>query len=138
MLRGRKDESGQLDKASTARPAGAELAGFPGVEQPYATDDRPVGILFYRAKESFFLPYLLLQAMQCRSDQLTLTFASDDVTITGRGLHELYVQLAAHRVWRVVEQGERYAEVSEAALFVAGIKRIPRSREARQPGTDTQ
>lgn len=134
MLRGRENESGQPVKASTAKPVGAELAGFPGLDQPYAIDERPPGILFYRAKEGFFLPYTLLQSMKCERAQLTLKFASDDVLITGRGLHELYVQLAAHRVWRVVEQGERYAQVSEMALFVATLERIPRTRKQKGQG----
>ena len=136
MLLGRNDEAGGSGKASTAKPAAAEVAGFPGVEQPYATDERPCGILFYRGKESFYLPYHLLQAMHCQPQQLTLTFAADDVVLTGRGLHELYVQLAAQRVWRVVEQGERYAKVSEAALFVATIARTLREREDRQTKRD--
>ncbi len=129
MLRGRKDGVRGPDAVSTAKPAAPEAAGFPGLDQPYATDERPAGILFYHGRESFYLPYHLVQSMHCQPEQLTLTFATDDVVITGRGLHELYVQLAAQQVWRVVEQGKRYAAVSEAALFVASIERTTHSEE---------
>lgn len=56
-------------------------------------DDPALGILFYRAKQSFYLPYHLLQAMRYEADQITLIFAAQDVVINGRGLHQLYRQL---------------------------------------------
>lgn len=130
MLRGRTQElQPDARPASTVKPSAPEVAGFPGPDQPYATDAHPPGVLFYVASASFFLPYHLLQSMDCTSDQLTLRFPKEDVVIAGRGLHELYIQLAAHRVWRVVEQGERYAALSPAGLFVTSIARVTRETE---------
>jgi hypothetical protein len=111
---------------------------FPVGDQSYATDERPPGILFYRGRESFFLPYHLLQTMSFRTDEIHLTFAADDLVITGRGLHELYVQLATQRVSRIVAADDRHAAISEAVVLVTSIERTARSREEiqQQPGTD--
>ena len=126
MLRGRLDTENRpvaVDAGAAVNPSPA--AGFPPPDQAYATEERPSGILFYLAKESFWLPYHLLQTMQCQPDRLTLTFATDELVLVGRGLHELYVHLARQSVWRIVEQGERYAQVSEAPVFVTRIDRNP-------------
>jgi hypothetical protein len=91
-----------------------------------------VGVLFYQGKTSFFLPYHLLQTMRYEPERLILVFASDEVSVVGRGLHELYVQLAAQRVCRIMEQGERYASVSEAATLIGRIERTPRNKSEQQ------
>jgi hypothetical protein len=129
MLRGRTETETGLAIAGPDRASSpAATTGFPARDQAYATDEHPPGILFYQAKESFWLPYLLLHSMCCQLDRLTLTFATDEVVLVGRGLHELYVHLARQTVWRIVEQGERYSEVSEAAVLVTRIERTPISR----------
>jgi hypothetical protein len=132
MLRGKTETTAPAAAAAAGivtPPALLVTTGFPGRDQAYATDERPPGILFYQAEESFWLPYHLLQAMQCRPDRLALAFASDDVVLIGRGLHELYLQLARQAVWRIVEQGERYAGISNAPVFVARIERTAADRK---------
>jgi len=125
MLRG-KSESLQ----ETPPPYGGKIeAGFPGIEMPFLTDENPTGIAFYRAKESLFLPYHLLQRMRCRPEQLQLTFATCDVVITGRGLHQIYTHIAAQRISRIVEQGERYAGVGDALVHVSRIQEIPKQKD---------
>ena len=101
----------------------------PGIDQPYSTGERPPGVRFYRGRTSFWLPYFLLQGMRYEAEKVTLQFASEDVVIDGRGLHGLYVELARQAVARVVEQGERYASISDAATHVTRISEIPRTRE---------
>ena len=113
------------------RPSSPQPAEFPGVDQPYTTGESPVGILFYQAKESFWLPYQLLQSMSMQPDRLTLAFATEDIVIDGRGLHPLFLGLAKQVVWQIVEQGERYAGVSNAPTCVVRIQRIPRSEKQR-------
>jgi len=97
---------------------------------------RPPGVLFYRGQSSFWLPYHLLQAMHCEADTLTLTFAPADVVIEGRGLHELYVGLAQQVVWRVVEQGTRYASVSDSATLISRIVEIPKGSDGPQTAAE--
>jgi hypothetical protein len=122
MLRGKSETIEE-----TPPPYGSKIeAGFPGIEVPFLTDEHPTGIAFYRGKESFFLPYHLLQTMRCQPDQLTLTFATVDVVVTGRGLHQLYARLAAQQVSRIVEQGDRYAAVSEDLVHISKLEEIPR------------
>ena len=77
----------------------------------------------------FFLPYHLLQCISFEGERMTLLFAADEIILTGRGLHELYVRLAAQQVSRIVEQGVRHAAVSEAPVLIIKIERIPRSRD---------
>src|SRR5258708_2407046 len=108
MLRGRPDNERAPEFVLANRPPRTEGTDFPGVEQAFETGERPPGILFYRAKESFWLPYHLLQCMEFQPDKLKLMFAGDDVVIAGRGLHRLYVELSRQTISRVVEQGERY------------------------------
>lgn len=133
MLRGRIDPSpAPTASVPTAPAAPSATTGFPAPDQAYATDERPAGILFYKANASFWLPYHLLQTMHCQADRLVLTFATDEVVLVGRGLHELYVHLARQAVFRIVEQGERYAQVSEAAVLVTRIDRTPTEREEKQ------
>jgi hypothetical protein len=69
----------------------------------------------------------LLQSMDYRDDKVKIVFATDEVALIGRGLHELYVQIAAQRAGCIVERGERYAAVSEDSMFVSRIERTPRS-----------
>ncbi len=104
----------------------AARSELPGVEQPYAIGERPAGILFYRGQSSFWLPYHLLQGMRYERETLTLKFAPADVVIEGRGLHGLYVDLARQVVGSVVEQGERYAEASDAVVHINRIVEIPK------------
>src|ERR1041384_3721969 len=101
---------------SDAAEANAAETGVtaPDNELPFTLEDRSPGIAFYRAKESFYHPYALLQSMRWQGDKLTLRFASLDVEIIGRGLQIIYAHLAAHRVARLTEQGERYANVTTA------------------------
>ena len=123
MLRG-KTETMKL--AETPAAYGVKQEGtFPGVEQPFTTDEHPPGVLFYRGRESFFLPYHLVQTIRFREDKLILVFATADVVITGRGLHHLYTQLAAQHVVQIVEQGERYAGASNALVHIGKIEEIP-------------
>ena len=127
MLRGKPEQL-----AETPPPYGSKIeAGFPGIDVPFLTDEHPTGIAFYRARESFFMPYHLLQRMRCRPQQLTLAFATCDVVITGRGLHQIYTQIAAQRVSRIVEQGERYAEVGNALVHVSRIQEIPKQKKKK-------
>ena len=99
------------------------------VEQPYRTGERPAGIVFARGPNSFWLPYHLLQGMRYEPDKLTLVFASADVVIEGRGLHALYLELAHQVVWQIVEQGARYAELSDAATCISRIVEIPKGED---------
>ena len=126
MLRGKPNNVVLDATGPLAMAAIPDSIGFPTGDQPYAVDERPAGVLFYQAKESFFLPYLLLHAMQLTADKLTLTFAPADVVIEGHGLHSLYVQMAAQRVSRVVEQGERYADIADAPVHISRIEHVPK------------
>ena len=132
MLRTRTDDTQTPPLATPERPPLGESTDFPGIEQPYTLGERPPGVLFYRAKGSYWLPYHLLQAMEFTSEAITLAFADEDIAIEGRGLHPLYVELAAHRVTRVVEQGERYATLAATSLLIGRIERRPRERENPQ------
>lgn len=126
MLRGTNESNKLLE---TPPVYGAKTEGaFPGLEQPFSTEEHPVGLLFYRLKQSFFYPYSLLQTMRYEEGKITLAFATADVSIEGRGLHQLYTLLAAQRVSRIVEQGQRYAGVSEATLHIRKIDEIPREK----------
>ena len=125
MLRGKPDPT---RLAENPPPYGAKTqSGFPGVELAFSTEEHASGISFYQSKECFYLPYHLLQSMRFKEEKLTLVFATADVVITGRGLHQLYAQLAAQQVSRIVEQGDRYAAVSDALVHVSKIEEIPRS-----------
>jgi hypothetical protein len=132
MLRGKSEP---LEETPPSYGTKVE-AGFPGIEVPFLMDEHPIGIAFYRAKDSFFMPYHLLQRMRCQPEHLTLTFATCDVVITGRGLHQIYTQLAAQRVSRIVEQGERYAEVGNALVHVGRIQEIPRQKKKKDAEDD--
>jgi hypothetical protein len=96
---------------------------IPGPDQPFTTEDRAIGIRFYRLKEGFFLPYHRLQSIQFTADRITIRFQSEDVHIDGRGLHALYVGLARQSVARVVQQGER----GKASTCITCIERVPRT-----------
>lgn len=124
MLRGKPTT--QATEPAVPAPPCAGHTGLPSIDQAFATEDRPHGILFYQQGESFFLPYHLLHSMQWGAAGLTLLFPTEDVILTGRGLHELYIQLAAHRVSRIVEQGERFAAISEDPVLVCKIQRVPK------------
>ena len=118
-------KEGHAVKASTAESAQAA----PEDELPFSLDERPPGIVFYRVKESFYHPYALLQSMRWQEMKLTLRFATLDVEITGRGLQIIYAHLAAHRLVRLTEQGERYASTSQAAVYVSRITEVPRATD---------
>ena len=128
MLRGRPENEGAPEFVIANSPPRMGSKEFPGVEQAYEAGERPPGILFYRSKEGFWLPYHLLQCMEFQADTLKLVFATEDVVIEGQGLHRLYVDLALQTVARVIEQGERYAAVAEPGLLISRIERIPRSK----------
>ncbi len=103
-------------------------SALPPADSAFASEpERPAGIRFYRAKESFFLPYSLLQAMQWRGERVTLTFVTDDVMIDGQGLHSLYVQLSEFKVAHVREQGQREADATDSTVHVTKIERLPRN-----------
>ncbi len=109
----------------TAAGGGAWL---PPESSAYASEPtRPAGIRFYRAKESFFFPYSLLQAMQWRGERLTLTFLHDEVSLEGQGLHALYVELSEFKVARIREQNNREDAANEGAVHVSKIERLPRA-----------
>jgi hypothetical protein len=127
MLRGRNEiKPGAL----AAADGNSSSAGFPTANRAY--DERQVGILFYQAKESFFLPYHLLQSVNYRDGKIKIFFATDEVALTGRGLHELYVQIAGQKAGCVVERGERYAAVSDDSMLVIRIERTPRSEQKKE------
>ena len=130
MLRGRPENPPPAAGDAAGRILTAVTStGFPGIEEAYATGERPVGVLFYQGRAGFFLPYHLLQSMRFEAERVTLLFAADEIILTGRGLHELYMRLAAQQVSRIVEQGARHAAVSEAPVLIIKIERIPRSRD---------
>ena len=113
---------GEASPESPATPT-ADTA-FPGLEQAFTLQERSLGVRFYRGRESFFHPYVLLQSLTLKDELLTLAFANAEVTVAGRGLHSLYVHLADQRVAAIVEQGERYGAVSEAAVHITKIGRL--------------
>ena len=117
----RTDQPQAVDSPVEGRPD--PLTAFPGLDEPYASLDRSVGILFYQAKQGFFLPYHSLQSMDFASNRISLEFPGETVVIVGRGLHGLSVGIARQSVCRIVEQGERG---SAAATCIARIRRIPK------------
>jgi hypothetical protein len=121
MLRGRPNPTAN-ETDSTSHGGAAGAVSYPAGDVAYLTADKPVGIRFYRARESFFYPYALLQGMRFSQQKLTVSFATADVAITGEGLHELYVRIADQEVSGVVEQHARGQAVSDGAVFVARIE----------------
>ena len=109
---------------------GGGTSGLPPADSAFATEpERPPGIRFYRAKESFFLPYSLLQTMRWQGQRITLAFVHDDVVIEGEGLHALYVDLAEFKVARIREQedAKEAPEKNDAnTVHVTKIVRSPR------------
>ena len=105
-------------------PGGA--SALPPGDSAFASEpERPPGIRFYRAKESFFLPYSLLQSMHWSGERVTLTFVTDDVMIEGQGLHALYVELSEFKVARIREQEDREDD-DVNTVHVTKIERSPR------------
>lgn len=100
------------------------LEAYPGIENAFSVEERALGIQFYQAKTSFFLPYTLLKGMEYTATRITLEFPDESVAITGKNLHPLYLGFARQKVWRVVEQGDGL--VAPGAQIVA-IRRILRS-----------
>jgi hypothetical protein len=70
--------------------------------------------------------------MEFEAEQLTLLFATEDVVVRGRSLHPLYVALARQIVSQIVEQGERYAALSELGTVITAIERSPHTRDQQQ------
>jgi hypothetical protein len=105
------------------RPSVPETA-FPPLEPAFALEERPFGVRFYKGRASVLHPYALLQTARLEDDRLTLIYVGAEVTLTGRGLHALYVHLASQRLARVVEQGERCAAAVEGPVHVARIEEI--------------
>ena len=122
MLRGRTERN-QTDGSGTA---------YPSASEPYAVDEHPMGIAFYRAKESFFLPYSLLEMIRFQGEKMTLLFSPADVAIEGRGLHQLYGHLASQKVSRIVEQDERYQDSSDSVVFINRIEQLPKATESEK------
>ena len=121
MLRGRPNPtSGEGTSAHTG--AAANTVRYPVGDVACLTADKPVGIRFYRARDSFFYPYALLQGMRFSQQKLTVSFATADVAITGEGLHELYVRIADQEVSGVVEQHARVQASGDGAVYVARIE----------------
>jgi hypothetical protein len=129
MLRGNPEPPRTAAPPRPDRASAGEDTDLPGLDRPYATGDRPPGVLFYCAKHSFWRPYHLLQEMEFATEQLTLGFATEDIVIRGRSLHPLYVALASQTVCRLVEQGERYAALSETGPCITGIERRPHQND---------
>ena len=101
---------------------------MPPADSAFATEpERPPGIRFYRAKESFFLPYSLLQAMHWRGELIILTFVSDEVVIEGQGLHALYVELAEFKVARIREQEDAKEAPGKDDVNTVHVTKIVRS-----------
>jgi hypothetical protein len=109
--------------AENAAVSSDDLA-FPALDQPFVLEERPVGVRFYTGRASFFRPYALLQCIRLAADKLSLDFIGSEVTIHGRGLHEMYVLLARQRVASVMEQGERYSVASESSAYVTRIEQM--------------
>lgn len=126
MLRGPSIPVGNCGAVGTPNPNGEN---FSDDERPFTLEERPPGIVFYRAKDSFWHPYALLQSVRWQEDELTLRFSTLDVEINGRGLQIIYAHLAAHRLARLNEQGERYAAVATTAVYVSRITEVPRAKE---------
>ncbi len=123
MLRGRPEKPVTV---------GAEGTGTSiGPEEPYSTEERPPGIAFYKGKESFFFPYALLESMQFQAGKITLSFAPAIVVVESRGLHRIYALLAAQKISRLVEQGERHEEAFETTLYVRRIDEIPKGKPSK-------
>ncbi len=111
---------------------------FPGIDEPYASQDRAVGVLFYQAKQGFFLPYHHLQSMDLSATRIAIEYTGETVVITGRGLHGLGVGLARQTIWRVVEQGAS-ASASASPTWITKIRRIAKKPEATaDPGPDSE
>lgn len=119
MLRGRNESPNDL-------PTSSRMQGSKSPEstedQPYALDERPYGVTFEKPEQSIFLPYLLLHRIVYQPNRLVLVFSAVEILIEGRGLRTLYVGLCNHKIARVVEQGERYVQVADAAMHIAAIE----------------
>jgi hypothetical protein len=70
--------------------------------------------------------------MEFGAEELRLVYASEDILIRGRCLHPLYVELASQSVMFVVQQGERYAALSEPGTVIRSIERSPHTRDPEQ------
>lgn len=104
-------------------------AEFPSEEEPYAKEDRPVGIRFYVEKQGFFHPYYRLQSMTYAAERLAIEFPEETIVITGRGLHGLYVGVARAQVSRIVQQGDH---PGTQPTHVVRIRRVPRPVRGRE------
>ena len=98
-------------------------------------DTSDTGIAFYKGKESFFFPYALLESMRFQGGKITLSFAPAMVVVEGRGLHRIYALLAAQKISRLVEQGERHEEAFETTLYVRRIDEIPKAKSGKDGET---
>ena len=108
-----------------------ESAPWPGGEESFGTAERAAGIRFYRAKESFFRPYVLLRGQALTEAQLTFTFADDEVVVQGRGLHAVYVAAAEQRLAWLCEQGER-GGAGDGPVGITRLELVP-LRDNAQP-----
>lgn len=134
MLRGKSERT--APPGSPPSDLTARRATYPTAEEPLAVEEQPIGIAFYKAKESFFLPYALLECIRFTPDKITLLFAPATVAIEGRGLHQLYVQLAARKISRIVERAERYADAADASFYISKIEELPKTQRAAPAQSD--
>ena len=116
-----------LRQSDTTRPLSEPPpdpdAGLPTQEVAYSTEEQPVGIRFYRARDSFYFPYHAVQWVSFTDSRITLRFPENDVIVEGQALHRLYVHLARQKVGWVVQQAACRGE----GTFVSRIERVPRS-----------
>ena len=120
----RTHPSGEVEDSVAIQ--GEPSNAFPGPDEPFASQDRAVGVLFYQTKQGFFLPYHSLQSMDFTATRIALEFPQETVVITGRGLHGLALGIARQSIARIVEQGDRG---STAATSIVRIRRIPKGDE---------
>jgi hypothetical protein len=136
MLRGQTNPKPVADGVSVPPPVpDSEPVGL---DQPYRTAERPAGIVFVRGPSSFWLPYHLLQGMRYEPDKLTLEFPTADVVIEGRGLHGLFTEFTRQVVGQVIEQGARYAELSDAPTCIRRVVELPKGKDQAPSDEDTR
>lgn len=108
-----------------------DASPWPGGETGFETAERPAGIRFYRAKDSFFRPYVMLRGMSLTETQLTFTFADDEVLVQGHGLHAVYVAAAEQRLAWLCVQRESIAAAGSSPVAISHIAIVPRRDSAQ-------
>ncbi len=131
MLRGRIESKNEAPPAPQAM-AQADRTSYPTTEQPFVVDVRPPGVAFYQTGKTFFVLYTLLRGIELQGEILTLVFDGANIVIHGRGLHGVYVHLCDQRIARIIEQGERYADTTEAVVHISRIECITPTEKKRR------